>query len=96
MTIHDALDHPWLREDRPELDSRIPSNRFDTVRQRIRARYVRIFENSQKKNIFCFYRRTIQIRLSVSVVWLIGVHSERLDHKIIISIAASGVTINFY
>jgi len=39
MTIHDALDHPWLREDRPELDSRIPSSRFDNVRQRTRARY---------------------------------------------------------
>ncbi|CAF1068172.1 unnamed protein product, partial [Rotaria sordida] len=39
MTIHDALDHPWLREDRPELDSRIPSSRFDSIRQRIRERY---------------------------------------------------------
>jgi hypothetical protein len=39
MTVHDALDHPWLREDRPELDSRIPSGRFDDVRQRIRNRY---------------------------------------------------------
>ncbi|CAF4579023.1 unnamed protein product [Rotaria sp. Silwood1] len=39
MTVHDALDHPWLREDRPELDSRIPSSRFDNVRQRIRDRY---------------------------------------------------------
>ena len=40
MTAHDALDHPWLREDRPELDSRIPSSRFDGIRQRIRSRYV--------------------------------------------------------
>ena len=40
MTVHDALDHPWLREDRLELDSRIPSSRFDDVRQRIRDRYV--------------------------------------------------------
>jgi hypothetical protein len=39
MTIHDALDHPWLREERPERDSRIPSSRFDNVRQRIRDRY---------------------------------------------------------
>ncbi|CAF1142161.1 unnamed protein product [Rotaria sordida] len=39
MTVHDALDHPWLREDRPERDSRIPSNRFDNIRQRIRDRY---------------------------------------------------------
>jgi hypothetical protein len=41
MTIHDALDHPWLREDdRSQRESRIPSNRFDNVRQRIRDRYV--------------------------------------------------------
>ncbi|CAF3308218.1 unnamed protein product [Rotaria sp. Silwood2] len=39
MTIHEALDHPWLREDRPELDSRIPSSRFDDIRRRIRERY---------------------------------------------------------
>ncbi len=39
MTIHDALDHPWLREDHSDWDSRIPSNRWDDMRQRIRARY---------------------------------------------------------
>ncbi|CAF0741448.1 unnamed protein product, partial [Didymodactylos carnosus] len=39
MTVHDALDHPWLREDKPELDTRIPSSRFDKVRQRVRDRY---------------------------------------------------------
>jgi hypothetical protein len=39
MTVHDALDHPWLREDRPEWDSRIPSSRWDDVRKRIRGRY---------------------------------------------------------
>ena len=41
MTVHDALDHPWLRGDRSDLDSRIPSSRFDRIRQRIRERYVR-------------------------------------------------------
>ena len=40
MTVHDALDHPWLREDHSELDSRIQSNRFDDIRNRIRGRYV--------------------------------------------------------
>lgn len=39
MTVHDALDHPWLREDRSGLDSRIPSNRYDDMRKRIRNRY---------------------------------------------------------
>ena len=39
MTVHDALDHPWLREDRSGLDSRIPSERFDDMRKRIRNRY---------------------------------------------------------
>jgi hypothetical protein len=41
MTVHDALDHPWLREDRSDCDQRIPSNRYDLIRQRIRQRYVR-------------------------------------------------------
>ena len=40
MTVHDALDHPWLREDRSDLDYRIPSSRYDRFRQRIRDRYV--------------------------------------------------------
>jgi len=39
MTVHEALDHPWLREDREGLDSRIPSSRWDDIRQRIRSRY---------------------------------------------------------
>ena len=39
MTVHDALDHPWLREDH-DYNSRIPSSRFDGLRQRIRGRYV--------------------------------------------------------
>ncbi|CAM4765861.1 unnamed protein product [Rotaria magnacalcarata] len=39
MTVQDALDHPWLREDHPEFDTRIPSSRFDNMRQRIRNRY---------------------------------------------------------
>ena len=40
MTVHDALDHPWLREDHSSLDARFPSNRYDLLRQRIRSRYV--------------------------------------------------------
>lgn len=90
MTVHDALDHPWLREDRSDLDSRIPSSRFDDVRQRIRARYVcqLIFLNKPDNIPF---RLDIQIQLSVSAVWLIGVHSERTNLKNSTSTAASGV-----
>ena len=40
MTAHDALDHPWLREDHSDLKSCIPSNRFDNIRQHIRDRHV--------------------------------------------------------
>jgi len=39
MTVHDALEHVWLAEDRDDLDYRIPSSRFDWIRQRIRSRY---------------------------------------------------------
>lgn len=39
MTVHEALDHPWLREDHSDRDSRIPSSRYDDFRRRIRARY---------------------------------------------------------
>ncbi|CAF1005436.1 unnamed protein product [Adineta steineri] len=38
MTVHDALNHPWLREDHLEFDSRIPSNRYDNIRQCIHRR----------------------------------------------------------
>lgn len=45
MTVHDALEHPWLAEDRDGFDTRIPSSRFDSIRQRIRSRYVSEFNS---------------------------------------------------
>jgi hypothetical protein len=63
MTVHDALDHPWLREDRPELDSRIPSSRFDNIRQRIRGRYVCLVRKIiLKKLLLCTFRRDTLIQ----------------------------------
>ncbi|CAF3214989.1 unnamed protein product, partial [Rotaria sp. Silwood2] len=32
MSVHDALDHLWLCEDHPELDSPNKSSRFDHIR----------------------------------------------------------------
>ena len=42
-------------------------------------------------NVFELDMPVIRIHLLVSVEWLIGVHSERIDHKSTISIVASGV-----
>lgn len=41
MTVHDALEHPWLREDDSGLDNRIASSRYEAMLRRIRGRYVR-------------------------------------------------------
>lgn len=92
MTVHDALNHPWLRENRPELDSRIPSNRFDDIRQRIRDRYVCKLLNIIKEFIIiCLYSLINRTQLLVSAVWLIGAHSAKISHKIIIFIIVPGV-----
>jgi hypothetical protein len=92
MTIHDALDHPWLREDHSDRDSRIPANRFDNVRQRIRDRYVSYsFVEVICVDRFLASRLDILIRLLALVAWQTGVHFERIDHKITISTVASGV-----
>lgn len=93
MTVHDALDHPWLREDRSGLDYRIPSSRYDRFRQRIRDRYVR-----RAKKLKCpvitlnvLLRRLDRIVPLLLVVWAAGVHFASIDTKNTISTAASGV-----
>uniref|UniRef100_A0A914UY70 Ig-like domain-containing protein n=1 Tax=Plectus sambesii TaxID=2011161 RepID=A0A914UY70_9BILA len=49
MTVHEALDHPWLRGDlqsRDNLDDRIPSSRYHSLRDNIRKKYVSGHTNS--------------------------------------------------
>lgn len=40
MTVHQAIDHPWLREEHSELDRRIPASRYNDVRDKIHEKYV--------------------------------------------------------
>ena len=40
MTIHDAMDHPWLASEHPELTSRIPASRYKGIRNKIKEKYV--------------------------------------------------------
>jgi serine/threonine protein kinase/predicted RNA-binding protein with TRAM domain len=39
MTVHEALDHPWLADDHSDLNSRIPSSRYSKIRKQIRDKY---------------------------------------------------------
>ncbi|XP_071104533.1 twitchin-like isoform X3 [Haliotis cracherodii] len=39
MNVHDALEHPWLTGDHSNLTTRIPSSRYNKIRQRIKERY---------------------------------------------------------
>ncbi|XP_074660014.1 twitchin-like [Tubulanus polymorphus] len=39
MTIYQALEHPWLKGDLTGLDKRIPSSRYDRIRQKIKDKY---------------------------------------------------------
>jgi serine/threonine protein kinase len=38
MTVHEALDHSWLKGDH-DFNTRIPSSRYNKIRERIKAKY---------------------------------------------------------
>ena len=43
LTVHEALDHPWLSGDLSALDQhRIPASRYNSIRDKIRLRYVSV------------------------------------------------------
>nr|KAG5709145.1 hypothetical protein BaRGS_028601 [Batillaria attramentaria] len=39
MTVHDSLEHPWLKGDHSNLTNRIPSSRYNKIRQKIKDKY---------------------------------------------------------
>ncbi|XP_014665457.1 PREDICTED: twitchin-like isoform X3 [Priapulus caudatus] len=39
MTVHDALDHPWLKGDLSHYNNKIPNERYRNIRDKIRERY---------------------------------------------------------
>ncbi|RUS77264.1 hypothetical protein EGW08_014978 [Elysia chlorotica] len=39
MTVHECLDHAWLKGDHSNLTNRIPSSRYSKIRQKIKERY---------------------------------------------------------
>ncbi|XP_023931299.1 twitchin isoform X3 [Lingula anatina] len=39
MTVHDALDHPWINGDHSDLTHRISSTRYDAFRKKLHAKY---------------------------------------------------------
>lgn len=39
MTIHEALEHAWLKDDHGDLNTRIPASRYKAIRDKLRARF---------------------------------------------------------
>ncbi|XP_070200689.1 twitchin-like isoform X4 [Littorina saxatilis] len=39
MTVHESLEHPWLKGDHSNLTNRIPSSRYSKIRQKIKDKY---------------------------------------------------------
>ncbi|KAK3703484.1 hypothetical protein RRG08_024788 [Elysia crispata] len=39
MTVHECLEHAWLKGDHSNLTNRIPSSRYSKIRQKIKERY---------------------------------------------------------
>ncbi|KAF6030113.1 unc-22 [Bugula neritina] len=39
MTVHESLDHPWIKEDHTEFDKRISATKYLGVRTRIHNKY---------------------------------------------------------
>lgn len=42
MTVHQASEHPWIKEEHTELDTRIPASRYADVREKMHEKYVSI------------------------------------------------------
>ena len=40
MTVHQASEHPWIKEEHTELDKRIPASRYAGVRDKMHEKYV--------------------------------------------------------
>ena len=40
LTVYEALDHPWLATEHPELTNRIPASRYKGIRNKIKEKYV--------------------------------------------------------
>ncbi|ESO03551.1 hypothetical protein HELRODRAFT_191869 [Helobdella robusta] len=46
MTVHEALEHPWLSQPHPDYTHRIPGSRFSKIRQKIGGKYVSFWRES--------------------------------------------------
>ena len=53
MSVHEALEHPWLASsaDPSDSDERIPASNYHGVRDRIRQKYVSLFDSRFSKNV---------------------------------------------
>ena len=60
MTVHQCLEHAWLKGDHSSRTQRIPSSRYDKIRAKIREKYV----SSTVRNLSKFYLllHTLKIR----------------------------------
>lgn len=55
MTIHEALEHPWLLHSRTDAgNNQIPSQRYHKIRDAIRERYVSLLNSGIIDTINCF------------------------------------------
>ena len=57
MTVHQAAEHPWIKEEHQELDKRIPASRYNDVRKTIHDKYVSGLLLSIYSK-YCHYRYT--------------------------------------
>jgi len=55
MTVQEALDHPWLATEHPELTSRIPASRYNRIRKQIKEKYV---SDEYLMHVYCTSRHT--------------------------------------
>ena len=64
MTVHQALEHAWLKGDHSDRTHRIPSSRYDKIRAKIQQRYVsfyRLRTDTLCLNALFIYNYYIQI-----------------------------------
>lgn len=80
MTVHQALEHAWLKGDHSDRTHRIPSSRYDKIRAKIKARYVSTFRRP-----FCV-KRSIRKKKAFMTVSEKGARKLVLESNLILEI----------
>ena len=71
MTVHQASEHPWIKEEHTELDKRIPASRYAGVRDKMHEKYVSliVLDFVELLLFHVWYRLVVIVTLGVTLFY---------------------------